>query len=385
MNSNYSKWSKLGAVCIGTSLFLAACNPTPATNQTKVEQQSNDSIQKNAQSLKAKLAQLQEKLSKDDFASVTQIGKELNNEWLTVENAIREKYPLLYTEAEKYLQPLYLESTNAKPDKVKLQQLAVDLERALTNLENAKETAIQTTQALQQAVEQYKGYVQQQSNLFVTKTKEFTDAVQAKDIEKAKSLYADARVSYERIEPIAESFGELDPKIDAREGDVDPKQWTGYHRLEKALWIDQSLNGMEPIASQLQKDVEELQHNIQTTKLEPTQIVAGSMELLNEAAISKITGEEERYSHTDLWDLAANVEGSQAVYHAILPALTEKNKELASQIDAQFGQIQATLAKHREGNGYKEYTKLSQTDVRELSQQLNILSESMSRIAEIFQ
>ena len=48
---------------------------------------------------------------------------------------------------------------------------------------------------------------------------------------------APSRVPWERIEPIAELFADLDPKIDAREDDfqagVDDPEFTGYHRIEQ--------------------------------------------------------------------------------------------------------------------------------------------------------
>ncbi len=57
----------------------------------------------------------------------------------------------------------------------------------------------------------------------VTDTKAFTDAIKAGDIEKAKALYAPTRQHYERIEPIAELFSDLDGSIDAREDDYSKK------------------------------------------------------------------------------------------------------------------------------------------------------------------
>ena len=54
---------------------------------------------------------------------------------------------------------------------------------------------------------------------------------------KARALYPRARVHWERIETVAESFGDLDPKMDLREADLEPGQkWTGWHRIEKDLW-----------------------------------------------------------------------------------------------------------------------------------------------------
>ena len=79
--------------------------------------------------------------------------------------------------------------------------------------------------------------MQDQSDQLVVKTQEFVDLYKAGDDEAARALYADARVHWERIETVAESFGDLDPRMDAREADLEPGQkWTGWHLIEKDLW-----------------------------------------------------------------------------------------------------------------------------------------------------
>ena len=151
-------------------------------------------------------------------------------------------------------------------------------------------------------------YLEQESAVLVSETKEFTDAVKAGDVAQAKAEFTNARVHYESIEPVAESFGDLDPEIDAREGDVPDAEWGGFHRIEKQLWVDGNTTGMAPVADKLLTDVKELQAKIPGIDLEPAQIANGAVELLNEVAKSKVTGEEDRYSHTDLYDFAANVD-----------------------------------------------------------------------------
>ena len=65
-----------------------------------------------------------------------------------------------------------------------------------------------------QAVTNYISYIKSQVSELIPQVKAFTDAYASGDDETARSLYALARVSYERIEPTAEAFGDLDPKID---------------------------------------------------------------------------------------------------------------------------------------------------------------------------
>ena len=129
---------------------------------------------------------------------------------------------------------------------------------------------------------------------------------------------------YERVEPVAESFGDLDPRIDARANDVPKSQWTGFHPIERKLWVQRTTKGTAALADGLVADSRKLQRLVRTVKLEPAQVGNGANELLGEVSKSKITGEEERYSHLDLLDFQANVEGARAAFDAIRPALARQ-------------------------------------------------------------
>lgn len=236
--------------------------------------------------------------------------------------------------------------------------------------------------SLQAAVKAYEKYVNNQADTLVSRSAPFISAVLAGDIAKAKSLYAPARTYYEMIEPVAESFGDLDPDIDARVNDVaDPKHWTGFHRLEKALWQDNSLAGMTPIANKLGADIGKLQKLTRTAKFQPAQIANGSVSLLDEVAKSKITGEEDRYSHTDLWDFDANVAGSREAFEVLRPVLEKKDPKLASTIDSQFDVVLKALGKYRKGGVYVDYSTVGAADRRHLTTIVNALSESLSKVA----
>jgi iron uptake system component EfeO len=164
----------------------------------------------------------------------------------------------------------------------------------------------------QEATGRYRRYLVEQTGLLVDRTRAFVKALNYGNVEQAKRLYPTTRMPYEAVEPVAESFGTLDPDIDAREGDVPAASFRGFHRIEKALWLDNTTKGVRSVAAKLLADIKRLQALVYTIKLEPAQVANGANELLTEVSSSKITGEEERYSHTDLWDFEANVQGSQA-------------------------------------------------------------------------
>lgn len=230
---------------------------------------------------------------------------------------------------------------------------------------------------------QYREYAIAEIEAFVTSTEEFTNAVIAGDIDAAKKLYAPARMHYERAEPIAEVFGDLDPKIDAREGDVPEEEWSGYHRIEKGLWIENMTKGYESYAEQLMKDVNLLRAKVETVDVTPELLITGAVDLLNEVSTSKVTGEEDRYSHTDLYDFAANVQGAEKIYQLLNPALKEKDEALSGEIQKRFDEVYNLLNQHRNGEDYKLYTELTEAEVKQLSQAIDALAEPLSQIGMV--
>jgi len=233
------------------------------------------------------------------------------------------------------------------------------------------------------AVDQYRAYLEAQTAELVTATKAFTDAVDAGDLEQAKALYAPSRIAYERIEPVAETFGDLDPKIDAREGDVPKKDWGGYHYIEQKLWVDGTTDGLSDHTKDLNENVATLQNLVKDVELQPAGIANGAVELLNEVSKSKITGEEERYSRTDLVDFEANVQGAEAAYDAVKPILQKQDAELVGELDANFAAVYAALQPYQTGDAtYVAYTDLTKADTKALSQAIDALAEPLSKVSK---
>ena len=242
-----------------------------------------------------------------------------------------------------------------------------------------------STPQLEAASESYGEYVVDETEDLVEDTERFAAAVVSGDVERAKRLYAPTRVHWERIEPVAASLGDLDPRIDAREGDVPEEEWGGFHRIEQALWVENTTEDQEEYARTLVEDVEAIQTKVEGLELEPSDPVVGSIELLNEVSAGKITGEEERYSHTDLYAIAANIEGSEAAFRALEPALEGRDPELVEEIDARFADLYETLEPYRSGDGWVPYTELDEGERRELSQSVDALAEPLSGVGQVLE
>ncbi|HET9163859.1 MAG TPA: iron uptake system protein EfeO [Solirubrobacterales bacterium] len=238
----------------------------------------------------------------------------------------------------------------------------------------------QAEPASEEAVARYRDYLERNADELVAETEPFVAAVIAGDVAKAKGLYPAARIPYERVEPVAESFGDLDPRIDARINDVEAGEFEGFHKIEQTLWEKDTTAGMTPVAKRLLANVEELRRRVKRVELQAAQIANGANELLGEVSASKITGEEERYSHVDLVDFEANVEGAEAAFEAVEPLVAEQGPKPAREIEAQFEDVYASLKPYRRGGGFVSYTELSRADTRRLAQRIDALAEPLSEV-----
>jgi iron uptake system component EfeO len=242
--------------------------------------------------------------------------------------------------------------------------------------------------AVAEATEHYEDYVKDQADQLLEKTQQFVELYKSGKDDQARALYPEARVHWERIETVAESFGDLDPRIDLREADLEPGQeWTGWHRLEKDLW-PQRATGYTPLTSKqratyaddLLANTTTLDQRVETLTYTVDQIANGSRGLLEEVATGKVTGEEEFWSRTDLWDFQGNVDGARVGFEGLEPIVEEKDPELASELETRFADLQALLDAQKVGDGFKSYDQLGPDEVKQLSDAVNALSEPLSEL-----
>lgn len=241
---------------------------------------------------------------------------------------------------------------------------------------------------LSAAVDGYLRYVRSQTTALQEAVDTWVQAIDDGDTEEAKNLFAPTRTYYERIEPIAESFpDDLDPRLDLREADLeDGQDWTGFHAIEKQLWDGGEITDKTRAdAEQLVTDIAELVDGVAADdfSVQPVQIATGAQGLLDEISTSKITGEEDIFSHTDLWDFQANLDGSRAAIASLEEAIDERDADLLSEINANFDDVQKQLDAFREGDGFISYDTVSESDRKELSGGIDRLTENVSKVAEV--
>ncbi len=235
---------------------------------------------------------------------------------------------------------------------------------------------------LDKAVADYRVYVGEKVDDTLAKSKKFAASVKKGDIAGAKAEFAPSRLGWESIEPVAESFGDIDPKTDTREADLKAgDKWTGWHQIEKALWVKKSVKDEGPFADDLIKNLEILKTRVGTATITATSMANGAKELLDEVATGKITGEEDTFSHTDLSDFKGNLDGAQKAYELLKPVAQSKDAALVSTLDDEFGKVQKLLTKYEKGDGYVSYDTVGKAQRKELSNEVNALGEPLSKLA----
>ncbi len=233
---------------------------------------------------------------------------------------------------------------------------------------------------------EYKKFVEEQIDMLLKDTENFAQLLKNGKLEEAKKVYPLIRMAYERSEPIAESFGESDIKIDYRL--VDFKEefnteegWKGFHRIEKILWEQNTTKGTEKYADELVNDIKELKAKIATIEVTPDIMLTGAIDLLNEVSTQKITGEEEVFSHTDLYDFRANIEGAQKIFELFRPKLEKKDSKLVATLDSEFKAVNGLLDKYMtDDKNYKLYTDLTKEDTKALAEAVTKLGEPLSQM-----
>ena len=264
-------------------------------------------------------------------------------------------------------------------------------EFTVTDSGKAVEVSSDEKAQIDAAVTNYTAYVRDQSGQLLEQTKSFAELYKKGDFDSARKAYAPARMYYERIEPTAEAFGDIDPALDQREADWQEEgadgEWTGWHAIEKDLWRPDGYQGLSEeqrtaMADKLVEDTQKLYDLVYSNdfKISLSDISNGAISLLEEVATTKITGEEEAFSHTDLYDFVANVEGAKVAYGDVEDLAKAKDPKLAGKITDAFTELQHELDKHKDGDGYVSYDSIDEAGRKALSDKVNALRLPLAQL-----
>lgn len=253
---------------------------------------------------------------------------------------------------------------------------------------------------LSQGTKDYAGYIVNQIGQLGDGVKALDAAVQSGNVDAAKTAYAKARLFWERSEASVEGFvlpgfavgdnaGNLDYLIDMRASTpVDAKVgWKGFHAIERDLWQGGAITpGTKALSTELVGNVGKLNTTVATLQYKPEDLANGASDLIEEVQNTKITGEEEAFSHIDLVDFSGNVEGAQQAYASLRPGLEKIDGNLVNQIDQQVQAVLRVLDGYRDPSalgGYRTYTPaLQASDATKLTAVIQPLHQSLSTVAQ---
>ena len=160
----------------------------------------------------------------------------------------------------------------------------------------------------------------------ISGTEAFAEAYASGDDDTAREFYA-------RTRPLGADRARRGvvrrprPPLDAREADLAEGDWSGWHRIREGPLAagprGERRRGLRPLTSARHRAAADWSTSTQQLvdkvndpvfPFEAFQIGNGAKELLDEVATGKVTGEEEIWSHTDLWDFQANVDGAWVAF-----------------------------------------------------------------------
>ncbi len=378
----------------GTTAAGATTAAGTAQDATKAIQALND--------LGKNLDETSAALQKNDLAAAKAAYKKFDDGWDDVEGYVQQFDRKQYQAIEEAMTPVGRELLrNANTTVATVTPLLKTLSDTYNNTikqmagtaPGGTRSATPTTKAaaisgpeLDAATAKVDQYLKGKADKLVTNTQAFVTAVKSKDIAGAKAAYQQARFNYEGVEFLAESFTDMDVAIDARpddfpKGENDPT-WTGFHPLEKAIWADGKLDAnTDKLADKLIADVTKLRDQIKSMTINPAGAIAGAADLIEEIQSGKITGEEERYSHSDFNDFKANLASAKFVYQAYARFVKQRNASLDADVTAAFGEIETALTPYFSADGVAvDYSKLNDNARKALAQKVEALADSFSKV-----
>jgi iron uptake system component EfeO len=232
---------------------------------------------------------------------------------------------------------------------------------------------------------EFRVYLSTQSSALIKAVTALEQAIEAGDLGQAQALYVPARAAYQRIAPAAQRLAELDNTINARADYFEKREqdpgFTGFHRIEYALFQQRSLDGLTPVAQRLIADITTLKQQLLAQPLPPEQLVSLLVRNLNSMAnVRASSGEEERYSHTDLNGFAANLDATRKVVDLLRPLLSKSAAELLPKIDSAVTALDAELNGFKVNDGYASYDSVSAEQRKQIADKAKVLADALDGI-----
>ncbi|UVL11748.1 iron uptake system protein EfeO [Pseudomonas atacamensis] len=232
---------------------------------------------------------------------------------------------------------------------------------------------------------EFRVYLAVQGSALIKAATALNQAIASGDLAQAQALYLPARAAYQRLAPAAQRLAELDNQINARADYFEKREqdpaFVGFHRLEYALFEQRKLDDVAPIAQRLLADVTTLKQQLLAQSLPPEQLVSILARNLNSLAeVRAGSGEEERYSHSDLNGFAANAQTARKVVDLLRPMLSKSAADVLANVDQAMSDFDNQLNAFKSADGYVSYDAVTAAQRQQIATKAKALATSMDGI-----
>lgn len=232
---------------------------------------------------------------------------------------------------------------------------------------------------------EFRVYLAVQGSALIKAATALDQAIASGDLAQAQALYLPARAAYQRLAPAAQRLAELDNQINARADYFEKREqdpaFVGFHRLEYALFQQRNLDDVTPIAQRLLADVTTLKQQLLAQSLPPEQLVGIVVRNLNSLAeVRAGSGEEERYSHSDLNGFAANAQTARKVVDLLRPMLSKSAADVLANVDQAMSDFDNQLNAYKSADGYVSYDAVTAAQRQQIAAKAKALATAMDGI-----
>ena len=198
----------------------------------------------------------------------------------------------------------------------------------------------------------------------VARTDVLADAARRGDWAAARTAWLAAHQAYGRLGAAYDAFGAADAAIDGRPdglpgGKGDPA-FSGFLRIEGALWAAPSRTTVEPWTDRLDRDVHQLQQAFPADRIDARDLPLRAHEILENALQFELTQATDEGSGTGLAMTRAAVDATRIVISALRTLINARDPRLGRRVDRALDDLASRLDRHRHGDG--SWDRLDQLD-----------------------
>jgi high-affinity iron transporter len=226
--------------------------------------------------------------------------------------------------------------------------------------------------------------------VLATDTDHLRALADAGQLDQAKQAWLVAHLDYARLGAAYDTFGDFNDEIDGRPNGlpqgVDDPSWTGFLRLEYALWQNQPTATVASVADQLDTYVHQLAlaFTEQTTPLNDLSL--RTHEILENTLQFELTGETDQGSHTGLATVEANVQGTEMILGVIAPLLEKGEPALLANLRSELHQLVALLNTYQLPDGmWIPVQSLTQTQREQLDGAIGNYLETVAPVPDLLE